>query len=494
MRSGNLPVRYEVTNEGPPGKLAADITNSQNTLELIDGSFFPEYGTVYVDNEIIAFTGRSSNHLTGLTRGGTLTNFQAGAERTYSAGAASPHTKGTGVVLISQTITPLISHWGSAFITDGGFDSDRGYIFSYAETGVEVTTTKQTAFMIRLAPSVSNAIIGDLGERELLNRAQLLLQGLEVTSDGTDDSDALIKGGIIVEGVLNPQNYPLNPNDVGWGGLSGVAQGGQPSFAQIAGGGSITWSTGDAATFEDVNTFGATDVTNSMYYNGWRGANYLYMTKSQYNAAPFAVGSIITGNGNIRTGTTVTGINTGNSSYVFVNISRNLTGYINSGTSLTFSFGEDLTNRNFAYVTKSSFDTAGAGLGTSLYTHNSINWPANSQISAIEPGQHGSDQYYKVSFNNTFTGTLVHAGPGVVRFEFVQPPYAQPGETVFSFIAVPGERATVDFSELKELTNTPLGGRGTFPNGPDVLAINVYKVSGTAVDANLILKWGEAQA
>ena len=45
---------------------------------------------------------------------------------------------------------------------------------------------------------------------------------------------------------------------------------------------------------------------------------------------------------------------------------------------------------------------------------------------------------------------------------------------------------------LKELTNTTLGGRGTFPNGPDVLAINVYKTSGTAVDANIIIKWGEA--
>ena len=32
--------------------------------------------------------------------------------------------------------------------------------------------------MIRLAPSVVNAIVGDLGERELLNRAQLLIQGL----------------------------------------------------------------------------------------------------------------------------------------------------------------------------------------------------------------------------------------------------------------------------------------------------------------------------
>ena len=47
---------------------------------------------------------------------------------------------------------------------------------------------------------------------------------------------------------------------------------------------------------------------------------------------------------------------------------------------------------------------------------------------------------------------------------------------------------------LKELTNTPLGGRGTFPNGPDILAINVYKISGDPVNANIILRWGEAQA
>ena len=49
-------------------------------------------------------------------------------------------------------------------------------------------------------------------------------------------------------------------------------------------------------------------------------------------------------------------------------------------------------------------------------------------------------------------------------------------------------------TQLKELTNTPLGGRGTYPNGPDVLAINVYKVSGAAVSSNIILNWGEAQA
>ena len=114
-------------------------------------------------------------------------------------------------------------------------------------------------------------------------------------------------------------------------------------------------------------------------------------------------------------------------------------------------------------------------------------------MAAISQKTFGSVTYYEVQFNNAFTGTL-SAGTGTVQFAFSQPPFAQPGETVFSFIATPGERSTVDFSELKELTNTTLGGRGTFPNGPDVLAINVYKVSGADANANLILRWGEAQA
>ena len=495
MRSGNLPVRYEVTNEGPPGKLAADLDASATTLELVDGSFFPEYGTVYIDNEIITFSGRSSNHLTGLTRGTTLTNFQAGAERTYSAGGAVPHEARTGVILISNTITPLISHWGSAFLTDGGFDEDRGYIFSYAEPGIDVSTTKQTAFMIRLAPSVSNAIIGDLGERELLNRAQLLLQGLEVTSDGVDTAaaNAPITGGIVVEGVLNPQNYPINPNDVGWTTLSGVAQGGQPSFAQVAAGGSVVWSSGDAATTATATAVGSLSFTVNTYYSTWRRGNYLYLDKSQYDTnGPIVVGATVTGS-NIRTGTTITSVDDNNSSYVFVRLSQTVQNTVGSGQTMTFTFNESLVGRNFAYLSKSEIDSAGVKQGTVLSNGGTVTFPANTQVNSITPKQHGSTEFYEVQFNNSFSGTLT-AGSGTVEFTFVQPPYAQPGETVFSFIATPGERATVDFSELKELTNTTLGGRGTFPNGPDVLAINVYKVGGTNVEANLILKWGEAQA
>jgi hypothetical protein len=65
-------------------------------------------------------------------------------------------------------------------MTDGRFDDDRGYIFNYAATGISASVDKSTAFLIRLAPSVSNAQTGDLGDKELLNRAQLLLQEMVV--------------------------------------------------------------------------------------------------------------------------------------------------------------------------------------------------------------------------------------------------------------------------------------------------------------------------
>ena len=498
MRSGNLPVRYEVSNEGPGGKLASAMDTSQTTIVLEDGSFFPTYGTVYIDNEIITFTGRTGNTLTGCVRGATFINFQAGANRSYTAGAAATHDARTGVILISQTITPLISHWGSAFITDGGFDEDRGYIFSYAETGIAVSTTKQTAFMIRLAPSVSNALIGDLGERELLNRAQLLLQGLEITSETG-------AGGIVVEGVLNPQNYPLNPNDVGWSGLSGVAQGGQPSFAELASGGSVVWSTGVAATTANVTArANMTAVLNSGINSRGSNTNFIWVSANDYRATfgnndtNFVLGRPITGT-MFASGTTITQAyispNSGDN-YGYFSLSRNTIQSISSNVTdaYTVTFNTALTNRNFAYFNVASFDESAAKPGTSITGgNNDITVSANTLVNSVTLKNWGGNDYYEVQFNNSFNGTLA-AGTGTITFSFVQPPYAQPGETIFSFIAVPGERSTLDLNDLKELTNTPLGGRGTYPNGPDVLAINVYKVSGPATDANIIIRWGEAQA
>jgi hypothetical protein len=496
MRTGNNPVRYEVINESARDKLDSSVTSSQTTISLSDAGNFPnESGIVMIDNELIAFSGKSNNTLIGCTRAAPMTNFVGGAQRTFRGSTAATHEYNTGVILVSNTISPIISHWGSAMLTDGLFDEDRGYIFNYAATNLSVTTTKQTAFLIRLAPSVSNAIVGDLGDRELLNRAQLLLKGIEITADsGT--------GGIVVEGVLNPQNYPTSPTNINWAGLQSSAAGGQPSFAQIAPGGSVSWSSGITQTTAAVTSlaFPTGSLTASTVPFGGNalvnGANYFGITQATYDAAiasGLAVGDTISGTG-IPSNTTITSIafwfNSGGTTYYIVYMSQNANSST-ATTGLTVTKKYAVQNTSTLLFSKTNWETGGAAAGTEV--SDSL-FPAGTFVSTATLVTYFSTQYYRVTLTQTSTSTTITPGTTTVTFKFGQPPYALPGETVFSFVASPGTNSALSLNELKELTNTTLGGRGCYPNGPDVLAINVYKAAGSAVPCNIVLRWGEAQA
>jgi hypothetical protein len=193
-------------------------------------------------------------------------------------------------------------------ICDGTFDEDRGYIFNYQRVAMAITPSTQTAFLIRLAPSVSNSAVGDLGSKDLLNRSQLLLNAVAIQTYG--GAPANNQGSIIVEGVLNPKNF----GSATWSSLNLESQGGQPSLAQVA---------------------------------------------------------------------------------------------------------------------------------------QSVTWTAGS--------------------------------------------FAVPGEQVFAFAATPNGDNRLELVELKELTNSPFGGVGAYPNGPDTLAINVRTATGSTA-ATILLRWGEAQA
>ena len=497
MRTGNQPVRYEVINEAAKGKLLSSITATQTTIPLTDATDFPnEAGVVLIDNELIGYTAKSGNTLTGCTRSSPMTNFVGGAQRTFRGTSASTHEYNTGVILVSNTISPIISHWGSAMLTDGNFDSDRGYIFNYASTNVSISTTKQTAFLIRLAPSVSNAIVGDLGERELLNRAQLLINSIEITSDtGT--------GGIVVEGVLNPQNYPANPSDIQWSGLQASSTGGQPSFAQIAPGGSVTWNAA-AQTTATATTQGSmtgsitlrSAVTNPRSITS--GSQFVYITQADYNTyvgQGLVTGLAITSASGIPANTTISAIafygNVGGTNYYRITMSQSGNANINGDVSatLTLTFKTSVTSTLF--FQKASWELSGAKTGTEV--SDSL-FPANTFVNSSTLTAFFGTQYYRVTTSQTSSATVITPGTTTVTFKFGQAPYALPGETVFSFIAAPGSNSKLELTELKELTNTTLGGRGCYPNGPDVLAINVYKAAGAAITSNIVLRWGEAQA
>jgi len=144
------------------------------------------------------------------------------------------------------------------------------------------------------------------------------------------------------------------------------------------------------------------------------------------------------------------------------------------------------------FFQSASWVSSGATTGTEV--DDNTKYPGGTFVSSANVQNYFGTSYYRVTFNQSSIGSAFVPGTTTLQFKFGIPPYAQPGETVFSFVAGPGTTSVLDLSELKELTNTTLGGRGTYPNGPDVLAINVYKVTGTAINSNIVLRWGEAQA
>ncbi len=602
MRTANLPVRYEVENRSAVNKLALALGSGDNSLTLTDAYRFPTSGIVYIDNEVISYSGKSGRTLTGLSRAASFTAFTAGQNRTFTGGASASHSAGAGVSLISCTCSPTISHWGSALLTDGLFDTDRGYLFNYAATGLSITTTRQTAFMLRLAPSVSNAIVGDLGERDLLNRAQLLLNAITLTADTGS-------GAIVVEGVLNPRNYPASPSNVTFTGLASAAAGGQPSFAQIALGGSINWggvpsstttATVQGALSTTISARGFATVTQTVTaialptgidISGLAVSSArtdFYILNSAYDlitATPLRVGDGVFLTSRITSGQTIASItraylgtaytriqmtavantsspvntnqtititssisvsyaraySAGRTDFLITNADAtasnvlagdtlNATTYVISGqtvstvtssyatvagiayTRIIMNAGANATigpntnvsttvtasgttasysGTNFLFFTNATWNSSGASVSTRVAT-SFTQFPAGTSVAAVTTRRLGATTVIRASFTQNLNTAV--AAAATVTFQFGDPQFALPGEQVFSFVANPGNTTELSLLDLKELTTTAIGGRGAFPNGPDVLAINVYKVSGTATPASIILRWGEAQA
>jgi hypothetical protein len=265
MRTGNSAVRYQTINESVIGTLSNSINNSATTIPLHDAFRFPATGgTVLIENECINFTGKSGNSLTGCTRGATFQMFIGGVNKSFTGGAATSHAVGNNyqsVILISCNASPTLNHWGSSYIMDGNFDQDRGYYFSYSALNETIPTgDAHTVFAIRLAPAVSNSISGTLGDRDLVNRSQLLLQKLQVQSSQS----------VQVYGVLNPSNIDSS-TDLTWSSVNTVALGSQPSFAQVAGGvtyaaepGEQIFSTlGQPAGFSEIDLSQLKELSNS---------------------------------------------------------------------------------------------------------------------------------------------------------------------------------------------------------------------------------------
>jgi len=163
-----------------------------------------------------------------------------------TAGIGQSHTANAGVKVVSVSASPDLNHWGSAIIMDGGFTVDRTYTFTYNVTNFQVQGTAgipQTMFMMRLAPTISNSMTGELGGKDLINRAQVLLQSMYINVGSA-------AARFLVQGILNPTNL-INAN---WRPLNAPATFLQPSFSQFVANSLATNPGGIRQIIFDANT------------------------------------------------------------------------------------------------------------------------------------------------------------------------------------------------------------------------------------------------
>ena len=136
------------------------------------------------------------------------------------------------------TYGPSISHWGTSVIMDGRFDDDKSLVFTYGQTNFTQLAAAGNAgstkalFSIRVAPSVDGGIAAAFGARELINRMQLVLRTLDLTTKTTG-------ANFLVRAFLNaiPNTATTWTNAVG--NISGIQNSSLAQIADYAGGGTI---------------------------------------------------------------------------------------------------------------------------------------------------------------------------------------------------------------------------------------------------------------
>lgn len=245
MRSGNLPARYEIQNNGAPTYVPA--LAHWGTSIIMDGRFDNDKAYVFnANSNNITVTGATS-----LTADGKIDftglYYQRQSNQNYLAGYAillddpdsvlNSVTEGTtitGANLATDTVAanpasflvnPYQPYLPSVFSSEGtnrftrstrnlllidkqptGTSASSSTYTIGTSTGADVTRSLPL-ISVRLAPSVDTSTPGFLGEREIINRMQLILDSVGVLSTHAAEIQLIFNGQLNVNNwqrVTNP--------------------------------------------------------------------------------------------------------------------------------------------------------------------------------------------------------------------------------------------------------------------------------------------------
>jgi hypothetical protein len=192
MRSGNLPARYEIRNNGTV--FYQPYLNHWGTAVIMDGCFDEDKAYLFTgDSSILTFTnGQSGNLGANIVQGSsTFTSnvanaisiksgyqIQANSTATTVTRGILPSTKIISAYTANDTLgnqrlyiqvdTPAIKTQNNVILTIPGYNP----IYTY---------TPIPLLSVRLAPSVDTNISGSIGTRELINHMQMVVKSCDVT-------------------------------------------------------------------------------------------------------------------------------------------------------------------------------------------------------------------------------------------------------------------------------------------------------------------------
>lgn len=247
MRSGNVPARYEIQNNGTPTYVPA--LAHWGTSVIMDGRFDPDKAYIFnastsnltltglsqltADGKV-AYTGfyyqrigrtnypigyaieldSANSALNSVTSGTVITGADLAANTTASnpfSSVISPYQPYLPSISSRQGTSSTTQATRNLLVVSNQPTGTSGASTTYnigAATGDDINVTKNLPLIsIRLSPSVDTSAPGFLGEREIINRMQLILNSVGILSTHAASIRLILNGQLSSnawERVLNP--------------------------------------------------------------------------------------------------------------------------------------------------------------------------------------------------------------------------------------------------------------------------------------------------
>jgi hypothetical protein len=513
QRSGNLPGRYEAINEPTKfSKLVAGGTAVRgsnllpnDTVMYVDNvDYWPVDGYIRIQDEnyveiakytsIGAYNQTAKGYAMNLIRRQPYVTYYAGQayslNGTYISATFRPDSTipgGSGsaqvsVQVISQECAPVMSHWGSSVIMDGGFDDDASFIF---------TAGMQRYLQVGGSGSVSATIVSRVrtsGVATITTSApHSLLAGYNATISGVNDISTITYKQL----TGNTASLTTSVAHKHRAGQSVVITGVDAVFN---GTWTITGTTSTTILFSRTSTnipfqavTGTATATTSSYFNGTFlisavSANTISYALSQSDETSSAVspnGAIVQTFGATQQARPL--------------ISLRVAPSVDNGTGRNFGLRE-LSNNMQLKLYSVNILAQGQFLVEGILNAQSLNGVAIP--TAWADNRVGSGSLAQI---------IYHDGTGTPGSPVLSPTNTvSGGDRVFAFYTDNGGGTNysvtrIDLTKARDLGNSILNGDGStacpgFPNAPDILTIVATNLGSSAANISSVLAWTEAQA